>query len=116
MAAPAGRHGPQTSGVVGPNSTIIGVAVVERLELWKNIEAVAPIEDPAHRQALRDLLLFMWQDNRQAWELDREGTWRQRSAERPTPITATPWRASCSAAAKPMAGMTAAPLAAAKEV
>ena len=51
--------------------------------LDRRIEAVAPIEEPAQRQALRDLLLFMWQDNRQAWELDADGGYRQRQP--PTP-------------------------------
>ena len=40
---------------------------------------------PAHRQALRDVMLLMWQDNRQAWELRTDGTYRQRHP--------APWRA-----------------------
>ena len=51
--------------------------------LDRRIEAVAPIEDPAHRQALRDLLLLMWQDNRQAWELEPDGTYAQRQPAQP---------------------------------
>jgi len=36
------------------------------------------VENPAHRQALRDLLLLLWQDNRQAWELRPDGSYQQR--------------------------------------
>jgi polyphosphate kinase len=46
--------------------------------LDRRIEAVAPVEDPAHRQTLRGILHLMWQDNRQAWEMESDGTYRQR--------------------------------------
>ncbi|MGE0555851.1 MAG: polyphosphate kinase 1 [Gemmatimonadales bacterium] len=46
--------------------------------LDRRIEAVAPIEDPTHRDTVRDLLELMWRDNRQAWELAADGTWTQR--------------------------------------
>jgi len=46
--------------------------------LDRRIEAVTPIEDPTHRQALRDLLRLMWLDNRQAWELRSDGSYEQR--------------------------------------
>ena len=51
--------------------------------LDRRIEAVTPIENPPHRQALRDLLLLMWEDNRQAWELGP--TAPTCSASRPAP-------------------------------
>ena len=48
--------------------------------LDRRIEAVMPVEDPLHRQTLREILLeLMWQDNRQAWELLPDGTYRQHS-------------------------------------
>jgi len=47
--------------------------------LDRRIEAIAPLSDPGHRQAVRDLLELMWRDNRQAWELSADGTWRQRT-------------------------------------
>jgi polyphosphate kinase len=46
--------------------------------LERRIEAVAPVEDPADRQTIRDLLDLMWRDNRQAWELDSSGRYTQR--------------------------------------
>jgi polyphosphate kinase len=57
--------------------------------LDRRIEAVAPIADASHRQALRDIMLLMWQDNRQAWELEAEGTYRQRHPAPGEPERAT---------------------------
>ena len=46
--------------------------------LDRRIEAAVPLENPAHRDTVRELLELMWQDNRQAWELSPEGAWTQR--------------------------------------
>ncbi len=46
--------------------------------LDRRIEAVAPIDDPQHRRALLEQLELMWRDNRQAWELASDGSYRQR--------------------------------------
>jgi len=67
----------------GQEDVYIGSADWMPRNLDRRIEAVAPIEEATQRQALRDLLLFMWQDNRQAWELDADGSYRQRQP--PTP-------------------------------
>jgi polyphosphate kinase len=66
----------------GEEEVYIGSADWMPRNLDRRIEAVTPIESPAHRQALRDLLLLMWEDNRQAWELQSDGTYVQR---RPSP-------------------------------
>jgi polyphosphate kinase len=65
--------------------------------LDRRIECVLPIENPAHRQAIRNVLELMWTDNRQAWELKPDGTYEQRcppsaEAERATHriLAATP--------------------------
>ena len=42
------------------------------------VEAIVPIEDPALHASLRTLLATLLADNRQAWELDAEGQYRQR--------------------------------------
>ncbi len=47
--------------------------------LDRRIESAAPIGDPAHRQAVFQVLEAMWHDNRQAWELRADGSWHQRS-------------------------------------
>jgi polyphosphate kinase len=62
----------------GQEEVYIGSADWMPRNLERRIEGVAPIDDPAHRQAIRDLLLFMWQDNRQAWELRPDGSYQQR--------------------------------------
>jgi polyphosphate kinase len=62
----------------GEEEVYIGSADWMPRNLDRRIEAVTPIEDPAHRQALRDLLRLMWQDNRQAWELRSDGSYEQR--------------------------------------
>jgi polyphosphate kinase len=62
----------------GEEEVYIGSADWMPRNLDRRIEAVTPIEDPAHRQALRDLLRLMWLDNRQAWELRPDGSYEQR--------------------------------------
>jgi polyphosphate kinase len=67
----------------GQEEVYIGSADWMPRNLDRRIEAVTPIEEPAHRLALRDLLLFLWQDNRQAWELEADGSYRQRQPPSP---------------------------------
>jgi polyphosphate kinase len=62
----------------GEEEVYIGSADWMPRNLDRRIEAVTPVENPAHRQALRDLLLLLWQDNRQAWELRPDGSYQQR--------------------------------------
>ena len=66
----------------GDEEGYIGSADWMPRNLERRIEAVAPVENPAHRQTLREVLELMWQDNRQAWELRSDGSYRQR---RPAP-------------------------------
>jgi len=62
----------------GEEEVYIGSADWMPRNLDRRIEAVTPIDAPADRQALRNLLLLMWEDNRQAWELRADGTYVQR--------------------------------------
>jgi polyphosphate kinase len=62
----------------GEEEVYIGSADWMPRNLDRRIEAVTPIEDPSHRQALRDLLRLLWLDNRQAWELRSDGSYEQR--------------------------------------
>jgi len=67
----------------GDEEVYIGSADWMPRNLERRIEAVTPIQDPAHRQTIRDLLLLMWQDNRQAWELHADGSYEQRRPPAP---------------------------------
>jgi polyphosphate kinase len=62
----------------GDEEVYIGSADWMPRNLDRRIEAVSPVDHPADRQRLRDLLLLMWEDNRQAWELYADGTYQQR--------------------------------------
>ena len=46
--------------------------------LLERVEAVVPIEDPAHRQRIWEILQTMLSDNRQAWDMHTDGTYTQR--------------------------------------
>jgi polyphosphate kinase len=73
----------------GEEEVYIGSADWMPRNLERRIEAVTPIEDPADRQTLRDLLLLMWGDNRQAWELRPDGSYMQRRPPSPEAERAT---------------------------
>ena len=47
----------------------------------RRVEAVAPVESPALHARLRALFAGYLDDNRQAWELEADGIWRQREPE-----------------------------------
>jgi polyphosphate kinase len=46
----------------------------------RRVEAVAPVDDPALHPRLQSLIETCLRDNRQAWDLEPDGTWRQRVA------------------------------------
>jgi polyphosphate kinase len=73
----------------GAEEVYIGSADWMPRNLDRRIEAVTPIDNPADRQALRDLLLLMWEDNRQAWELRSDVTYAQRRPSAPEVERAT---------------------------
>ena len=62
----------------GAEDVYIGSADWMPRNLDRRIECVLPIENPAHRQTIRNVLDLMWTDNRQAWELKPDGTYEQR--------------------------------------
>lgn len=67
----------------GAEEVYIGSADWMPRNLDRRIEAVAPVLDPVHRAGIRDQLNLMWQDNRQAWELDADGHYTQRRPPSP---------------------------------
>ncbi len=73
----------------GQEEVYIGSADWMPRNLDRRIEAVLPLDDPAHRQTIRGLLELMWTDNRQAWELRPDGTYVQRRPLGPEPERAS---------------------------
>jgi polyphosphate kinase len=73
----------------GTDEVYIGSADWMPRNLTRRIEAVAPVEEPVHRQMILGLLEMMWEDDRQAWELRPDGTYVQRRPESPTAERAT---------------------------
>jgi polyphosphate kinase len=73
----------------GADEVYIGSADWMPRNLDRRVEAVVPIEDPHHRRVMRDLLELMWVDNRQAWDLLTDGTYRQRLPPSPEEERAT---------------------------
>ncbi len=57
--------------------------------LDRRIESAVPLDSPAHREAVREVLETMWKDNRQAWDLAADGGWSQRSPEGQAPEIAS---------------------------
>jgi polyphosphate kinase len=47
--------------------------------LERRVEAAVPIDDPAHRAEIRRVLEMMLTDNRQAWDMQPDGTYVQRT-------------------------------------
>ncbi|ACK65676.1 Polyphosphate kinase [Rippkaea orientalis PCC 8801] len=62
----------------GEEEIYIGSADWMTRNLSRRVEAVTPIEDPNLVQELQEILGIMLADNRQAWELQADGTYLQR--------------------------------------
>jgi polyphosphate kinase len=50
------------------------------------VEAVVPIEEPGHRERLREILTVMLADCGHAWELNGEGVWSRRTPPEGKPV------------------------------
>ncbi|HET9150971.1 MAG TPA: polyphosphate kinase 1 [Gemmatimonadales bacterium] len=73
----------------GTWEVFIGSADWMPRNLDRRIEAVAPVEDPVHRQAILDVLERMLRDNRQAWDLQADGSYVQRRPAPGEPVRAS---------------------------
>ncbi len=63
----------------GHEEIYIGSADWMTRNLSRRVEAVAPIEDPKIAKELEEIMAIMLSDNRQAWDLQTDGTYIQRS-------------------------------------
>ncbi|WP_072620527.1 polyphosphate kinase 1 [Spirulina major] len=67
----------------GTEEIYIGSADWMRRNLDRRVEAVTPIDDPTLRADLQEILGIMLADNRQAWELQPDGSYVQRHPPAP---------------------------------
>ena len=63
----------------GEEEVYIGSADWMPRNLDRRVEAITPVEDPDISKDLQEILGIMLADNRQAWELQTDGTYLQRS-------------------------------------
>ncbi len=69
----------------GQDEVYIGSADLMPRNLDRRVEAVTPVEDPKIAQTLQDILEIMLADNRQAWELQSNGSYIQRHPRKHEP-------------------------------
>lgn len=62
----------------GSDEVYIGSADWMTRNLDRRVEAVTPIEDPGLAKDLQEILGILMSDNRQAWELQSDGSYQQR--------------------------------------
>jgi polyphosphate kinase len=62
-------------------SIFIGSADLMPRNLYNRVEMIAPVEDPANREQLADVLDRAFADNTGSWELGADGVWARLSAE-----------------------------------
>jgi polyphosphate kinase len=62
----------------GQEEVFIGSADWMQRNLDRRVEAVTPIEDPVCANELREILDILLQDNRQAWDLQSDGSYAKR--------------------------------------
>jgi polyphosphate kinase len=62
-------------------SIFIGSADLMPRNLYNRVELIAPVEDPANREQLADVLDRAFADNTGSWELGADGAWTRRRAD-----------------------------------
>ncbi len=62
----------------GDEKTLIGSADWMTRNLDRRVEVIAPIDDPTISKDLQEILGIMLADNRQAWDLNSDGSYTQR--------------------------------------
>ncbi|GAB4212050.1 MAG: polyphosphate kinase 1 [Synechococcales cyanobacterium] len=73
----------------GDPEVLIGSADWMTRNLDRRVEVVTPVWDPDLRQELKELIELMLQDNRQAWDLQGDGHYRQRHPQPDEAIRST---------------------------
>jgi len=70
----------------GDEEFFIGSADWMNRNLDYRVEAIVPIEEPAHRERLREILSTLMADRGHAWELEESGSWKRRKPEEGKPL------------------------------
>ncbi|MDJ0508634.1 MAG: polyphosphate kinase 1 [Crocosphaera sp.] len=65
----------------GEEEIYLGSADWMTRNLSRRVEAITPVEEPKIAKALQEILGVMLSDNRQAWELQSDGSYQQRHPE-----------------------------------
>jgi polyphosphate kinase len=65
----------------GDEEFFIGSADAMKRNLEHRVEVVTPVESTALREQLRTFLDVQWEDQRSAWEMQADGSYRQRTPE-----------------------------------
>ena len=73
----------------GDEEVYIGSADWMTRNLSRRVEAVTPVEDPSLAADLHEILGIMLADNRQAWELQADGSYVQRQPSKDSPAQST---------------------------
>jgi polyphosphate kinase len=60
---------------------LIGSADLMPRNLYNRVELISPVEDPANREQLIDVLDRAFADNTNAWELGADGVWVRRTVD-----------------------------------
>lgn len=69
----------------GQEEVFIGSADWMQRNLDRRVEAVTPVEDPACAKELKEILNILLADNRQAWDLQPDGSYIQRQPSKNDP-------------------------------
>jgi polyphosphate kinase len=67
----------------GEERYFIGSADMMERNLDRRVEVVVPVDDPALRERLREMLRVMLTDDRRAWDLGSDGIWRRADGTAP---------------------------------
>ncbi len=59
----------------GSPEAYLGSADLMGRNLYRRVECVVPVRDPQARKEVLEVMEMTWQDRRQSWELNRDGSW-----------------------------------------
>jgi polyphosphate kinase len=80
------EHGRVFSFENGGNPEVfLGSSDLMGRNLYRRVECVVPVRDAQARHEVLEVLDLMWQDRRQSWELQSDGSWRRLDSDSSAP-------------------------------